>query len=237
MLRKVLTFTALLVSSLPANSALYDRGNGLIYDDILDITWLQDSNYAQTSGDDPDGSMSWYDATDWVASLNYGGFDDWRLASANLPDPATCTSRYNGSCDKGYNITYSELGHMYHNNLGNAGFFDTSGNQYTFETTPINTSFVDTPSGNTLSFTIPSNVAYWFSDELNFNPAYAYRFYFAYWMPGGASQGVISKASNSGTPRLAWAVRDGDVSAVPVPAAAWLFGSALAGLAGLKRKK
>ena len=33
----------------------------------------------------------------------------------------------------------------------------------------------------------------------------------------------------------AWAVHDGDVAAVPVPAAAWLFGSALVGLAGLKR--
>ncbi len=39
--RKALTLTALLVSSLSANAALYDRGNGLIYDDVLDITWLQ----------------------------------------------------------------------------------------------------------------------------------------------------------------------------------------------------
>jgi hypothetical protein len=30
---------------------------------------------------------------------------------------------------------------------------------------------------------------------------------------------------------------EGTVSAVPVPAAAWLFGSALIGLAGIKRKK
>ena len=35
----------------------------------------------------------------------------------------------------------------------------------------------------------------------------------------------------------AWAVHDGDVSAVPVPAAVWLFGSGLLGLIGLARRK
>ena len=35
----------------------------------------------------------------------------------------------------------------------------------------------------------------------------------------------------------AWAVQSGDVSAVPVPAAVWLFGSGLVGLVGLARRK
>ena len=34
----------------------------------------------------------------------------------------------------------------------------------------------------------------------------------------------------------AWAVRPGDVAAVPVPGAFWLFGSGLVGLMGLKRR-
>jgi len=34
----------------------------------------------------------------------------------------------------------------------------------------------------------------------------------------------------------AWAVHPGDVSAVPVPGAVWLFGSALLGLLGFKRR-
>ena len=37
--------------------------------------------------------------------------------------------------------------------------------------------------------------------------------------------------------RFAWAVHSGDVSAVPVPAAVWLFGSGLMGLLGLARRK
>jgi hypothetical protein len=32
------------------NAQLIDRGGGLIYDNVLDVTWLQDANYAKTSG-------------------------------------------------------------------------------------------------------------------------------------------------------------------------------------------
>lgn len=49
--------------------ALIDRGGGLIYDDVLDITWLQDANYAMTSQYDVDGLMTWNEATNWAANL------------------------------------------------------------------------------------------------------------------------------------------------------------------------
>ena len=49
------------------------------------------------------------------------------------------------------------------------------------------------------------------------------------------------QSNSSKTPRLngdyAWAVQSGDISAVPVPAAVWLFGSGLIGLAGFDRRK
>ena len=63
----------LLLLSFNATAALYNRGNGLIYDDVLDITWLQDANYAQTSGYDADGKMSWMDANTWASNLSLGG--------------------------------------------------------------------------------------------------------------------------------------------------------------------
>ena len=50
MKNKILTIISMSVLPFTANAALYDRGNGLIYDDVLDITWLQDANYAKTSG-------------------------------------------------------------------------------------------------------------------------------------------------------------------------------------------
>ncbi len=53
------------------SATLIDRGNRLIYDDVLDITWLQDANL--------DGSKNWDDAVDWADSLVYEGYDDWRL--------------------------------------------------------------------------------------------------------------------------------------------------------------
>ena len=40
----------LFVIATPACSELIDRGGGLIYDTELNITWLQDANYAFTSG-------------------------------------------------------------------------------------------------------------------------------------------------------------------------------------------
>ena len=46
------------------NAELHDRGGGLIYDDVLNITWLQDANYGAGSiydnGDSiTDGRMTW----------------------------------------------------------------------------------------------------------------------------------------------------------------------------------
>ncbi len=62
-----------------ANATLWDRGGGLIYDDVLNITWLQDANYAKTWGYDADGRMTWSQAMTWADQLVYAGYDDWRL--------------------------------------------------------------------------------------------------------------------------------------------------------------
>jgi hypothetical protein len=59
--------------SASVNAALVDRGVGMIYDTVLDITWLQDANYAQTSGYDSDARMRWNDAVSWANQLEYGG--------------------------------------------------------------------------------------------------------------------------------------------------------------------
>ncbi|MGJ0430089.1 hypothetical protein [Methylobacter sp.] len=118
------------LTSFIAQAALIDRGNGLLYDDVLDITWLQDANYAKTSGYDIDGKMDWGRATAWADNLVYGGYSDWRLAG-NTPINGSSfnyTLKYDGSSDRGYNITspYSELAYMYHVNLNLKSAFSIS---------------------------------------------------------------------------------------------------------------
>jgi len=81
-MRKI--FTLLFIISLyffltgEANALLIDRGGGLIYDTVLDITWLQDANYANTTGYDDtiygyntNGRMTWIDAMGWAEDLIY----------------------------------------------------------------------------------------------------------------------------------------------------------------------
>lgn len=65
-----------------ANANLEARAGGMVYDDVLDITWLADANYAATSGYDQDGRMNFSAANTWAAGLSYGGYDDWRLPTA-----------------------------------------------------------------------------------------------------------------------------------------------------------
>ena len=86
--------------SLNSFGALYDRGNGLIYDDVLDITWLQDINYLYTES----GSahhLSFHSAKQWSENLSYGGFVNWRLPKI-----------FDDSFSYGFNDTTSEIGYI-----------------------------------------------------------------------------------------------------------------------------
>lgn len=73
-----------LAFSSSAQAALYDRGNGLIYDDVLNVTWLQNANLAASntfgvSGIEANGAMTWDTANAWVAAMNaanYQGFNN-----------------------------------------------------------------------------------------------------------------------------------------------------------------
>ena len=87
-----------------------DTSNGYegVYDDVLDITWLADANYAYTSNYDDDGQMSWNDSLNWANNLFIGNYTNWRLPEANPIDGTTSDdsilSRI-GSEDFGHNIS------------------------------------------------------------------------------------------------------------------------------------
>ena len=194
-----------------------------IYDDVLDITWLQDANYAQTSGYDSDGRMHWLQAKAWAAQLSYDGHDDWRLPSANLINSANPCYAYYGSCDFGYNNTTSELGHMFYNNLGRLSF-----------SININVNFTDGATSNVVSILSLQNHEYnqsdWYSEEYVPGPTDAW----AFKMVNGFQ---FADNKNASDYHYGWPVHDGDIGAspVPLPAGIYLFLSGLVGL-GLVRR-
>jgi hypothetical protein len=161
----VLSFVLLLTAlGLPSssNSALVDRGGGLIYDTDLNITWLQDANYAMTSEYDSDGLMTWDEAVTWAGNLNYGGYLDWRLPS--LPE-GTLESNEEG-----------ELGHLFYVELSG-----TTGSSILTSTDPDLALFSNVQSNFYWTYRELSDHAYShnFDNGLIFNrtkssPAYAW---------------------------------------------------------------
>ena len=80
-MRRVLALAvlSLVVSAAPARADLINLGNGMIYDTVQDLTWLQDTVLTRTQGLDPRGRLTNEAAVEWVSNLTFGGYDDWRL--------------------------------------------------------------------------------------------------------------------------------------------------------------
>ncbi len=246
--------TLLICLSSTAHATLISRlGGDALYDDVLDITWLSNANLALTNqfgltlstneADDTantvgsTGRMTWDNANLWIAgmnSANHLGFNDWRLPSLSPINGTSFQTGFtnNGTSDIGTGATgigwqnssntpVSEMGHLYYATLGNLGFC-----------TPNNSAptgcVAQTGAGlnNVGQFTNLQSHNYWSGVELGSSNALLFSF-------TNGDQRNRNKTFNL----FAHAVRPGDVAAVPVPAAVWLMGSALFGLAGFRRKR
>jgi hypothetical protein len=191
------------------------------YDTLLDITWLADANYVQTSGYDADGKMTWDTAQTWIGTLNTASFlgvNDWRLPAVTDTGPTGCDFAYSGT-DCGWNADTStgEMASLFYDTLGNLALYDTSGG------------FPQSGYGLTNSgpFSNIQSYYYWADTESASDPSEAWYFHLNF-----GSQNDSNKDLN----RNAWAVRSGDISVVPIPAAIWLFASGLGFLGWFKRQ-
>jgi len=180
----------------PASAALVDRGCGMIYDTVLDVTWLADANYARSSGYDADGKLDWAGAVAWAGQLSYCGYDDWRLPATLPVNGVNYVNNlsYDGTTDVGYNIISpaSELAYMFAVNLGNTSYYDTAGN--------------GPQPGHGLTnpgvFSNLNEYYYWSGTALPTLPGYSWGYSF---IVGG--QRMYYQPSE----HYAWAVRDGNV--------------------------
>lgn len=128
---------ACLLAPVAAGAALVDRGGGLIYDDTFNLTWMQDWS---------NGQGTQQQAVLWADALTFGGFDDWRLPTAQERALAT-------NICQGFPCDLTELGHLYWTELGNS--------LYNFN--------------NPGPFTIPSGY-YWTSTKASTTSGYAFEF-------------------------------------------------------------
>ena len=160
----------------------------------------------------------------WLADANYArtsGYDADGLMTWSAAMIWAGNLSYGGYTDwrlptsdtcSGFNCTGSEMGHLFYNELGG-----TAGYSILSSTDPDRALFM-----NVQSYSYRSGTVY----APDTTSAWAFRF-------DAGNQGATRKTINY----YAWAVRDGDVAAVPVPAAVWLFGSGLLGLIGVARRK
>jgi hypothetical protein len=220
MLRFITTFIVCL-SALPAQAALLGRSAltpggtdyQAYYDDSLNITWVADAALSETSGYTaalPSTRMTFAETLGWITSLNdasYLGATNWRLPTTTQPDP-TCSAQ-TGSAGS---VPFS----------GYATGCSGSEMGHLYNVTGI--SAYGTLPGP-LPFTNVRRNPYWSSTTYGTNGVWTFDFYDGYQL----AYQPISRIS-------AWAVRDGDIGVVPVPAAAWLFCSALGVMGAMRRK-
>jgi len=196
--------------------AANDPSAAFEYDPNLNITWLRDWNSAP--------QMNFETARAFAASLTIGGMGGWRLPFVRDTGPRGCNFSNAGGTDCGYNVqtlsggvVYSELAYLWYAELGNLAFC-----------APGEATCTRGQPGwgleHTGDFIGMQSAVYWSGTQFFYANGVSLQSW-AFSTTAGY-QNVYDIAGRS--PFIA--VRDGDVAAIPEPAAAWqwLAGAAFA---------
>lgn len=194
-----------------ANAGLINNGGGLIYDTDLNITWYDAAPVLRTWND----SVTW--AANLIMTVNGKSYTDWRLPTTveKFVDGEYVWG-YDGTTTAGYNITTSEMGHLFYTELGNKGEYALDGSHPQPGSGLTNKGF----------FTNLQPDRYWSGTEFSLGTIYAWRLVF--WDGNSGEQDRVSKDGYG----YALAVHDGNV---PEPATICLLG--LGALSLLRRKR
>ena len=204
---------SLILFSASTKAVLIDNGDGLIYDTALNITWSQLEPLIWENLPEP--LRSWDDAHTWASGLTLGGVSGWRLPYISVAQGAGPFTGLPVDCNTATELDCrdNEMGYMFYRNLGG-----TFGQPITDSGDPDLALFPNL-------LPIYTSGPYWSGTEFDSLRGWLFNF------DVGASS--VALKNNAFT----WAVHAGDVSAVPIPAAMWLFGSGLLGLVGIARRK
>lgn len=211
-------------------------GGQAVYDTDLDITWLANANLASSNsfgvaGIGLFGLMDWDTANHWIMAMNadggtgYLGFNDWRMPTTLVPD-SSCINSFDGTPSndaQGLNCTGSEMGHLFYTEFGAQSMLGG----YALDTANPD----ELAKFSAIGYDNNITRHYWSATEYVLAPAPATAAMFFNFDSGE------QLASGKYVSEFVWAVRSGDVAAVPVPASLWLFGSGLLGLIGISRHK
>jgi len=181
-------------------TAVTQDGGAMVSDSVLNVTW---ADVASPSGLTWSPTAATGSVQAWIASLNaedYGGFNDWTLATGDgtfTAGSTNCTNNWapNSShfgCGASTSTTNNQLDNLFINELGNvAGDGITITGPFTHLSTTTN---------------------YWSSSPFSGGSTWQFDTSFGYEFGAGTANGGEGLA-----------VRAGQVSTVPLPASAWLL--------------